>query len=137
MSMHAPSPFQELLETARTQAEPQRLLFVFAAAELPKDATPIQRERFERGEGGALTPLMCVDKAPGDLQDFEALASESRAAGPPWRVVFAAALSGQDGQPPSKAQIDAALEKMVNAVHGGGVGRFAAFGPDGELLQFR
>lgn len=136
MPTHAPSPFQELLEGARAQAERQRLLFVFAAAELPKDATPIQRERFERGEGGALTPLMCVDKAPEDLRDFEALVNESRTAGPPWRVVFAAALSGEDGQPPSQARIDAALKAMVNAVHGGGVGRFAAFGPDGELLQF-
>ena len=56
------SSFDDLLLQARQQAEPQRLLFVFSGAELPDDATAQQRARFEAGAGGALTPLMCVDK---------------------------------------------------------------------------
>jgi hypothetical protein len=129
--------FQQLLEAAAAQPAPQRLLFVFAAAELPSDATPAQRERFAAGRGGALTPLMCVDKAPDELADFAALLAESRRAGPPWQVVFAAGLSGRDGQPPAKAQIDGALESMVEGVRMGSVGRFAAYGPTGDLLQVR
>jgi hypothetical protein len=128
--------FQQLLQAAAAQPEPQRLLFVFAAAELPADATPAQRQRFHAGQGGALAPLMCVDKAPEDLAGFAALLAESRQAGPPWQVVFAASLAGSDGRPPSKAQTDTALESMVGAVRGGGVGRFAAYGPTGEPLQF-
>jgi hypothetical protein len=124
--------FQQLLQAAAAQPEPQRLLFVFAAAELPAEATPAQRQRFHAGQGGALAPLMCVDKAPEDLAGFAALLAESRQAGPPWQVVFAASLSGSDGRP----QTDAALESMVGAVRGGGVGRFAAYGPTGEPLQF-
>lgn len=47
------SSFDDLLHAARAQPEPQRLLFVFAAAELPDDATPAQRARFAAGQGGA------------------------------------------------------------------------------------
>ena len=127
--------FRQLLATAAAQPAPQRLLFVFAVAELPGNATPEQTERFHRGEGGSLAPQMCVDKAPGDLADFAALVTESRKAGPPWQVVFAASLSGQAGQPPTQDRIDKALQTMVEAVRGGGIGGFAAYGPQGELLE--
>ncbi len=58
------------------------LLFVFMRAELPEDNTPEQRQRFAAGAGGALVPLMCVDKTPGELSTFAALAEESYAAWP-------------------------------------------------------
>lgn len=128
--------FQQLLQAAASQPQPHRLLFVFATAELPDDATDEQRQRFLAGQGGALAPLMCVDKAPEDLADFEALVTESRRAGPPWQVVFAAALGGRDGRPPPKADIDGALQAMVDAVRVGGVGRFAAYDENGDPLQF-
>jgi len=130
------SHFQQLLKTAAAQVQPHRLLFVFAGAELPDHPTPTQREDFLAGRGGALSALMCVDKAAGELSDFESLARESRDAGPPWQVVFAAALSGRDGSPPAKTEIDAALKTMVEAVRVGGVGRYAAFGPSGDPLHF-
>ena len=56
--------FDDLLTAARAQPEPQRLLFVFAAAELADDSTEEQRLQFEAGQGGALVPVMTVDKAP-------------------------------------------------------------------------
>ena len=130
------SHFQQLLQAAAAQPEPQRLLFVFAAAELPDDATPAQRARFAAGEGGTLTPLMCVDKAPHELAGFAALRAESQQAGPPWQVVFAAGLGGRNGQPPSEAQIDTALEAMVEAVRTGSFGRFAAYDPNGDPVEF-
>ena len=128
--------FQHLLRAAVAQSESQRLLFVFASAGLPENSTPKQREEVDARRGGALTPLMCVDKAPADVAGFDMLVAESRRAGPPWQVVFAASLSGSDGQPPAPERIDAALEKMVNAVLLGGVGAFAAFAASGEPLQF-
>jgi len=130
------SHFQQLLTTAATQAQPHRLLFVFAAAELPDHPTQAQRENFQAGRGGALAPLMCVDKAASELADFQGLAMEARDAGPPWQVVFAAALPGRDGHPPSKAEIDAALKAMVEAIRVGGIGPYAAFGPNGDPLRF-
>jgi hypothetical protein len=125
-----------LLKTAAAQAQPHRLLFVFAGAELPNHPSAAQRENFLAGRGGALAALMCVDKAAGELTDFDSLARESRAVGPPWQVVFAAALSGRNGSPPAKTEIDAALKTMVEAIRVGGIGQFAAFDPNGDPLRF-
>lgn len=130
------SHFQQLLSAAAAQPQPQRLLFTFATVELPDDATVQQRERFLAGRGGAVAPLMCVDKAPDEIADFETLVAESRRAGPPWQVVFAASLSGVDGRPPSKAEVETALQAMVDAVRLGAVGRFAAYDASGEHLHF-
>jgi len=129
--------FRQLLAAAVAQPEPQQLLFVFAGAELPDKATPEQRARFQSGRGGALGPLMCVDKAPGEISDFAALVFEAERAGPPWSVVFAASLSGQDGRPPDKARIDLGLETMVEAVRDGRIAGFAAYGPKGDFLEIR
>jgi len=132
----ATSHFDQLLQAAAREPQPQRLLFVFTTAELPPDATPAQRARFERGEGGSLTPLMCVDKTLDELKGgFPALASEARAYGPPWQVVFVAALSGAGGRQPTDAQVDAAMERMVDAVKRGEIGGFAAYDGHGEPLQ--
>lgn len=130
------SPFGQLLQAARAQPEPQRLLFVFAAADLPEDATPAQRARFAAGDGGSLTPMMCVDKQPDELAGFDALVAESREAGPPWQVVFAAGLAGQGGLPPSDQQVEQALQTMVERVRGGLVNGLLAMTPTGQALQF-
>jgi hypothetical protein len=135
--MNPDQHFPQLLAAAAAEPEPQRLLFVFAGAELPENATPEQDARFRSGRGGALAPLMCVDKAPRDLEDFAALVLEAERAGPPWSVVFAASLSGQAGRPPDKARIDLALETMTAAVRDGRFAGFAAYGPEGEFLEIR
>ena len=89
--------FDDLLQAARAQSQPQRLLFVFAGVELPDDSTPVQRARFEAGQGGALVPLMCVDKRPEELSSFAALVQESSQFGHAWGLVFAAAPRRQGG----------------------------------------
>jgi hypothetical protein len=111
--------FDDLLQAARAQDQPQQLLFVFAGAEMPANASAAQREQFVAGEGGELAPLMCVDKSATELRSFEALAAEAARAGPPWAIVFTAALSGRGGQPPSAADTDAALQHMVEAIKAG------------------
>lgn len=128
--------FGQLLAAAAAQPEPQRLLFVFAAAELPDDATPEQRRSFEAAQGGALAPLACVDKAPEELGTFEQLVVESRTASPPWHVVFIAGLGGRDGRPPTAQQVDRALQAMVENVKGGSFGSYLALNPAGEALSF-
>lgn len=134
--MRSPSQFDLLLQAAASQPEPQRLLFVFAGAELPADATPEQRERFNAGLGGALTPLACVDKGVEELATFEALVAESRYASPPWQAVFIAGLSGQAGRPPSSALVDSALQAMVKNVRAGRFGGYLALSVKGEPLTF-
>lgn len=134
--MTGESHFRQLVAAALDQPEPHQLLFVFAMAELPDDATPVQRERFLAGQGGALAPLMCVDKSPQDIADFDSLAAEASRAGPAWSVVFAAGLGGREGRPPAKAEIDQALQMMVEAVRDGAFHRFAAYDPAGDVVVF-
>jgi hypothetical protein len=93
------SNFDDLMRAAREQPEPQRLLFVFAGAELPDDSTPEQRAGFQAGQGGALIPLMSVDKTPEELDTFAALVEESRQFGHDWAIVFVASLPGRAGRP--------------------------------------
>ena len=129
------SSFDDLLQAARLQTQPQRLLLVFAGATLPDHATAEQRAHFEAGESGELAPLMCVAKDPLALASFEALIAESEIAGPAWALVFAAALSGRDGLPPSDAQVDTALETSVEAVRSGDVARLIPFDRQGHAVK--
>jgi hypothetical protein len=128
--------FDDLLTAARTQAAPQRLLFVFAEAELPEDSTPEQRRQFDIGAGGALVPLMCVDKALDELTTFSALAEEARASGPTWAVVVVAALAGRHGRPLVSKDAEAPLQRMVDAIKAGSHGSFIPFGRDGQPVIF-
>jgi hypothetical protein len=128
--------FDDLLRAARAQRDPQRLLFVFAGAQLPASASAAQRAEFDGGEGGELAPLMCVDKAPEDLRDFDALQAEAAVAGPPWAIVFTAALAGRGGVPPGAPDIDAALQHMVDAIKDGRLDGMLPFDRSGAPVQF-
>lgn len=130
------SSFDDLLRAAREQAEPQRLLFVFANTVLPDDSTPEQRARFEAGQGGALTPLMSVDKMPEELGTFAALVEESRQFGHDWAVVFVASLSGRDGRAPTSEEADRSLQRMIESVKTGSFGSFIPFDRQGRPLLF-
>ena len=126
--------FDDLLQAARHQVEPQRLLFVFAKADLPSDSTPAQREHFSAGQGGALVPVMCVDKTPAELLTFADLARESLQFGHEWRIVFAAALSGTGGQAPSSEDAEKPLQRMVEAIKAGNLGTFIPFDEQGQAV---
>jgi hypothetical protein len=128
------SSFDELIRIARQQPEPQRLLFVFTTAELPGDSTPEQRARFEAGEGGALTPLMCVDKTLEELGTFSDLVEESRQVLQEWAIVFVAALSGKNGRVPLAEEAEAPLNRMVESIKAGTVGMFIPFDTHGQAV---
>jgi len=128
--------FDDLLHAACAQPEPQRLLFVFAGAALPLAASEEQRAQFAAGEGGELSPLMCVDKAAGELGGFAALAAEAAQAGPPWAIVFTAALPGRSGLAPSSREAETALQKMVDAIKAGRLEGMLPFDTRGEPVRF-
>ncbi|HQV41541.1 MAG: ribonucleotide reductase subunit alpha [Moraxellaceae bacterium] len=130
------SSFDDLLLAAGQQSEPQRLLFVFAASELPEDATEEERVRFESGEGGALKPVMTVDKLPAEVPSFDSLLDESKGTGAHWDIVFVASLSGRAGMVPNSDEASQPLQMMVQAIHTGGVGNFVAFSRDGDIVRF-
>jgi hypothetical protein len=135
-AMSQSTAFEQLLAAAAAQADPQILLFIFAAASLPADATPAQHARFKAGAGGELTPMMCVEKSLDELTTLEALVAESRDIGPPWAVVFVAGIAGNDGQPPAPTVVESALQTMVERVRSGAVGAFLALTPAGEVVGF-
>ncbi|APE30773.1 ribonucleotide reductase subunit alpha [Halomonas aestuarii] len=125
------SCYADLLDEARAQPDPQRLLFVFTRAELPDHPSEEQRRRFEQGEGGVLTPALCVDKAPDELGDMAALVAESRETGIDWDIVFVAALAGQDAE----ARAEQHLERMVESLKMGNISQFLAFDRQGEAVS--
>ena len=78
---------------------------------------------------------MCVDKDPAEIADFAALVDEAATLGADWALVFAAALSGTAGRPPTDSQIDAALQRMVEAVKSGDLSGMIPFDRKGEAVQ--
>lgn len=130
--------FNDLLRAAHAQPQRQRLLLVFANAELPEGASAAQREAFARGEGGALAPLMCVDKLPEEIESFDALVREARdyaLPGPQWQVIFVAALMGTPEREPGDAETDRALGRMVESIKGGTIDGLLPFDRQGQVVQ--
>lgn len=127
--------YTDLLAEAYRQPEPQRLLFVFARAELPDNPDAQQRQRFEQGEGGVLVPALCVDKTLDELSDMPALVEESRRTGVEWDVVFAAALAGDGVNPPTSEDAERPLQRMVEALQMGSIGNFLAFDRRGDAVD--
>lgn len=130
------SSFDDLLKAALAQPEPQRLLLVFAVAELPEDSSPEERARFEAGEGGALVPRMCVDKLPGEVGSFAALVEEARQTGCDWAMVFAASLPGRGGRAPTSEEAGPVLERMVASIKSGSFGAYLPFDRQGDPVRF-
>jgi len=137
--MHAMAirTFTDLLAAAQSQQEPQRLLLVFAVAELPRDSSAEERAAFERGEGGALTPVVCVDKLASEIGSFEALRAESRRAISRWDILFIAALDGRAGVAPNAAYRHFANRDDLQSIKAGRVGEFLAVDRDGGLVRLQ
>ena len=129
------SNFDDLLKTALQQTQPQRLLFVFASADLPEDATSAQRVSFLAGQGGALVPNLCVDKPPEELDSFADLVQESLEFSKAWSIVFVAALSGSAGVAPTAETAEKALQRMVEAIKAGTLGSLIPFDREGETVS--
>lgn len=101
--------FTKLLEAAKQQDQPQRLLMLFARAEGDE-------EKASNGshETGTVTPLMCVDKLPEEIDSFEALVKEADAIESNWSFVLIAGLGGIDGEAPPTEAADQYLNQMAN-----------------------
>lgn len=125
--------YSHLIQTAAMQDEPQRLLFVFAKAELPNGYTETQKNNFEQGQGGALAPVLCVDKLPDEVSDFASLASESKTTVVDWDTAFVSALDGRGGFAPNSDEATQPLKMMVK-IQGGMIADFLTFNKVGELV---
>jgi len=128
------STFDDLIQAAQQQAEPQRLLMVFTQAGLADDASPEQRAAFAAGHGGELAPIACVDKTAEELGSFAASMSEASQLGLDWVIVFVAGMSGQGRQAPSSQDAEPHLQRMVEAIKAGQLDRFIAFNREGDAV---
>lgn len=130
------SSYEDLLEAAKQQPEPQRFLFVFTQPELPEGYAKEQIQRFHAGKGGVLTPKMCTDKALDELGNFSDLVTESHQTGQDWKVVFVACLAGRAGVMPTSDEAQEPLKKMVESIQNGAISNYLAYDRDGNQLKF-
>lgn len=131
------SCFDELLFAAKQQDLPQRLLLVFATAELPADSTPEQRRRFEEGAGGALVPNLCVDKTPEEIENFAELKIESKQFNTYWQVIFASTQTDDPDDIQASRVVAQALERMVTNIKSGDLANMIAFDLHGNALSLQ
>ncbi len=125
------------MSVAKQQPEPQRLLFVFLRASLPDDHDRDEANRFQSGQGGALQPIMCVDKSLGELSTFAALVAEAERIDKDWHIVLVAGLAGRNGISPTSDDAEQPLKMMLHAVENGGdLSKYMAFDRDGAPVQF-
>ena len=103
--------FSKLIEAAKKQEQPQRLLMLFAKAEGNK-----KKGKNAVNETGTVTPLMCVDKLPEELESFDALIKEADGISEDWNFVLIAGLGGSDGVAPPTEAAEPYLNQMANAV---------------------
>lgn len=127
--------YHDLIQAALSQPEPQRLLFVFTKAELPEGHTDKQNREFEQGEGGALAPVLCVDKTPDEAKDFDDLVAESQHTGVHWDVVFVSTMNGRGGIAPNSDEAAQPLRMMMNRINEGQISDFLALTRHGELVE--
>ena len=129
--------YQSLLAVGKQQIDPQRFLFVFLQTSLPADHNDADKQRFHSGQGGELTPIMCVDKDLEELTNFADLVTESEQMEQDWSMVLIACLSGKNGVLPSSAEAEQPLKMMVQVVQSGGdLSKYLAFDRQGSLLHF-
>lgn len=125
----------DLIRAAAAQPDPQRLLFVFTARELPTEGTAEQIQTAEKGVGGYLTPLACVDKTPEELSEgYQQLYAEADRIVPEWSIVFAGAIGGQQPVAPTSEEAQAPLDQMIEMIKLGRVAHLNAFNRQGEAL---
>ncbi|MBS3798044.1 MULTISPECIES: ribonucleotide reductase subunit alpha [unclassified Pseudoalteromonas] len=114
------SQFSDLLSYAKEQPDPQRLLFLFAKAE--------QSNKSKKNARGTLTPTMCVDKLPSEIEDFSSLCQEADGISAQWDFMLIASLSGVLGKAPSSEDAEPYLNKMTNdLVSGQNIANYVIF----------
>lgn len=119
--------FDDLLTAARKQADAQRLLMVFAQIEEVAEK--------QSAEGGYLTPKMCVDKTPDEINSFIDLLAEAANTGQDWSLVFVASLAGNGAVAPTSNDANKPLDAMIAGINSGMVQNYLVFNKQGEILS--
>ncbi|HET7268654.1 MAG TPA: ribonucleotide reductase subunit alpha [Oleiagrimonas sp.] len=139
--------FDALVQAARMQPEGQRFLMVFVKTELPSAVNGAQVARFEAGMGGALVPVMYVDKGRYEVNGFDALVAEAEQTGKTlgkdnlsseWDMVIVGCLGGYGGREPTAADAEQPLQNLLQAIRAGrSLMHLAAFDRNGDPVRFQ
>ncbi len=127
--------YQDFINAAQSQPEPQRLLWVFAKAELPNGYTDSQLALFQQGHGGALDTVLCVDKLPEEVIDFNTIVEESAATGAQWDIAFVGSMAGRAGIAPNSDEAEQPLRMMLRQIQAGIIADFLTFDRQGQLVK--
>ena len=95
--------FSDLLSVARNEPHPQLFLFLFAKAEVKKNAFKTSHS------SGTIMPVMCVDKPTEELSTFKDLIEEADKISTQWDFIFIGCLN-------ASLDAEAHLTKMSNDV---------------------
>ena len=101
------SKFQELLSMARYQPEQVKLLMLFTKANVENSHNDVNK--------GVIEPVMCVDKLPDELLDYETLCREADAINKEWDLVFITSIAANV----EASLIDKSMKSMVSDVQTG------------------
>ncbi len=129
--------FDELVEAARREPQPQTMLMLFVRTTLEESHTSEDLERFERGEGGALQPVMSVDRLAANMGNFSSLVAEADQRSTEWDKILIGCLDGQNGSQASGDQVERALDQMIARVkEGASLAGLIAFTREEEPIAF-
>lgn len=139
--------FDALVQAARMQPEGQRLLMVFVKSVLPDAVNGAQATRFAAGMGGALVPVMYVDKGRYEVNDFESLVDEAGHTGKTlgkngpssdWDMLIVGCLGGYGTREPTTAEAEQPLQNLLHAIRTGrSLMHLAAFDRKGIPIRFQ
>ncbi|WP_448565938.1 ribonucleotide reductase subunit alpha [Thalassotalea ganghwensis] len=122
--------YQELLEMAKNQDQPQRLLFLFTE---PEGHNPKKSKKHQKGH---LNPVMCVDKLPEEVESFDDLVKEADTIAKNWQFVFVSGLSGQNQQAPTTEDAEPYLNRMTNdLITGQNIARYLVLDRKGQPIE--
>jgi len=113
------------------------MLFVFTKAELPGDHTKDQQEQYQARKGGALMPVMCVDKLASARASFASLVEESSHTGKDWDIAFVACMTGKSADATESEEAEEPLKEMVKSIQVGSIGNYLAFNRNGEMVRLK
>ena len=122
--------FKDLLKMTSEQAQPQRLLLLFANAESTNNK---KSKKYRRG---TISPVMCVDKLTSELTTFASLAMEADTIEKKWNFVFISSLSGDNNVAPTSEEAEPFLNKMANDIESGNdIGRYVILDRDENPIE--
>lgn len=123
--------FDDFLAAARAQTDAQRLLLVFTQIDEVADS----EINGAINSGGFLTPKMCVDKTPDEINSFADLLAEAANTGQSWSLVFVASLAGKGSVAPTSNDANKPLDAMIAGINTGMVQHYLVFDKQGEILS--